>query len=88
MAITQEVADFPDAGRAAAPARAFEAGGYVGDMHREVSDRLTSADAGAVLVPTVGLAERLVRGFSRAMGPALLLGCYAGIAFLLVRAFS
>lgn len=66
-------------------AAAYEAGGPVVVLHRDLEARLRQ-DAGAVgepIVgePAVGFGERCIRGVSRAAGPALLLAGYGAIGW-------
>ncbi len=61
----------------------YEAGGTVGSLHETISRRL-SQDAVWQATPqaTPSLAERTISGFSRAMGPILLIAGYYLVARL------
>ena len=61
-------------------AAAYEAGGPVVVLHRDLEARLRQ-DAGAVGEPAVGFGERCIRGVSRAAGPALLLAGYGAFGW-------
>lgn len=60
-------------------ASGYEPGGAVAALHQDIAARLNPAVREMLTPQPVGMAERCIRGFSRAIGPMALLAGYAAV---------